>query len=86
MTSLKKVGLQKKRANLLFRCLNASEPRINDVSEISFAPHFSSNFFFTSTVYVADKIVGQLHHVCLDASWYEHFSDLKLADLLADSI
>ena len=71
---------------MLFRCFNDSDPHMHDVSEISFAPHSSSNFFFTTSVYVADKILGQLHHVSLYISWYEHFSDWKLADLLDDSI
>ncbi|GFY65881.1 DUF1758 domain-containing protein [Trichonephila inaurata madagascariensis] len=38
-------------------------------------------FPFVTSVYVVNKIVGQLPHFSLDSSWSETFSDLKLADL-----
>ena len=74
---LKRLGFQKKRANFLILCLGASDTRTNGVSQTEFALHFPPNSFFATSVYVVDKIVGQLPEVSLDASWCEHFNDLK---------
>ncbi|GFW98255.1 integrase catalytic domain-containing protein [Trichonephila clavipes] len=76
----KRLGLPRKRTNVRISCLGASDTRTNGISEIKFTPHFTSNISFVTSVYVVNKIVGQLPHFSLDSSWSEPFSDLKLAD------
>ncbi|GFY63521.1 integrase catalytic domain-containing protein [Trichonephila inaurata madagascariensis] len=77
---LERLGLPRKRAHVRISCLGASDTRTNGISEIKFTPHFTSNISFVTSVYVVNKIVGQLPHFSLDSSWSEPFSDLKLAD------
>ncbi|GFV76831.1 DUF1758 domain-containing protein [Trichonephila clavipes] len=77
---LERLGLRRKRTNVRISCLGASDTRTNGISEIKFTPHFTSNISFVTSVYVVNKIVGQLPHFSLDSSWSEPFSDLKLAD------
>ncbi|GFY15551.1 DUF1758 domain-containing protein [Trichonephila clavipes] len=77
---LERLGLPRKRTNVRISCLGASDTRTNGISEIKFTPHFTSNISFVTSVYVVNKIVGQLPHFSLDSSWSEPFSDLKLAD------
>ncbi|GFV84158.1 DUF1758 domain-containing protein [Trichonephila clavipes] len=77
---LERLGLPRKRTNVRISCLGASDTRTNGISEIKFTPHFTSNISFVTSVYVVNKIVGQLPHFSLDSSWFEPFSDLKLAD------
>ncbi|GFY63016.1 DUF1758 domain-containing protein [Trichonephila inaurata madagascariensis] len=77
---LERLGLPRKRAQVRISCLGASDTRTNGISEIKFTPHFTSNISFVTSVYVVNKIVGQLPHFSLDSSWSEPFSDLKLAD------
>ncbi|GFS80422.1 integrase catalytic domain-containing protein [Trichonephila clavipes] len=77
---LERLGLPRKRKNVRISCLGASDTRTNGISEIKFTPHFTSNISFVTSVYVVNKIVGQLPHFSLDSSWSEPFSDLKLAD------
>ncbi|GFV91429.1 integrase catalytic domain-containing protein [Trichonephila clavipes] len=77
---LERLGLPRKRTNVRISCLGASDTRTNGISEIKFAPHFTSNTSFVTSVYVVNKIVGQIPHFSLDSSWSEPFSDLKLAD------
>ncbi|GFY08243.1 integrase catalytic domain-containing protein [Trichonephila clavipes] len=77
---LLRLGLPRKRTNVRISCLGASDTRTNGISEIKFTPHFTSNVSFVTSVYVVNKIVGQLPHFSLDSSWSEPFSDLKLAD------
>ncbi|GFW19134.1 DUF1758 domain-containing protein [Trichonephila clavipes] len=77
---LERHGLPRKRANVRISCLGASDTRTNGISEIKFTPHFISNISFVTSVYVVNKIVGQLPHFSLDSSWSEPFTDLKLAD------
>ncbi|GFW03986.1 DUF1758 domain-containing protein [Trichonephila clavipes] len=77
---LERLGLPRKRTNVRISCLGASDTRTNRISEIKFTPHFTSNISFVTSVYVVNKIVGQLPHFSLDSSWSEPFSDLKLAD------
>ncbi|GFY67246.1 integrase catalytic domain-containing protein [Trichonephila inaurata madagascariensis] len=75
---LERLGLPRKRAHVRISCLGASDTRTNGISEIKFTPHFTSNISFVTSVYVVNKIVGQLPHFSLDSSWSEPFSDLKL--------
>ncbi|GFU38729.1 DUF1758 domain-containing protein [Trichonephila clavipes] len=77
---LERLGLPRKRTNVRISCLGASDTRTNGISEIKFTPHFTSNILFVTSVYVVNKIVGQLPHFSLDSSWSEPFSDMKLAD------
>ncbi|GFV42128.1 integrase catalytic domain-containing protein [Trichonephila clavipes] len=77
---LERLELPRKRTNVRISCLGASDTRTNGISEIEFTPHFTSNISFVTSVYVVNKIVGQLPHFSLDSSWSEPFSDLKLAD------
>ncbi|GFV94473.1 DUF1758 domain-containing protein [Trichonephila clavipes] len=77
---LERLGLPRKRTNVRISCLGASDTRTNGISEIKFTPHFTSNISFVTSVYVVNKIVGQLPHFSLDSSWSEPFSDLKLAN------
>ncbi|GFU48673.1 DUF1758 domain-containing protein [Trichonephila clavipes] len=77
---LERLGLPRKQTNVRISCLGASDTRTNGISEIKFTPHFTSNISFVTSVYVVNKIVGQLPHFSLDSSWSEPFSDLKLAD------
>ncbi|GFY77442.1 DUF1758 domain-containing protein, partial [Trichonephila inaurata madagascariensis] len=77
---LERLGLPRKRAHVRISCLGASDTRTNGILEIKFTPHFTSNISFVTSVYVVNKIVGQLPHFSLDSSWSEPFSDLKLAD------
>ena len=79
MTVFRDLAYRKKK-NLLISCLGASCTCKNDVSQIKIASLFSSNTFFAILIYVVDKIVDQLLHVSLDASWYEHFNSLILAN------
>ena len=76
----KKTWLLEKNTNLFISSLDASDTRANCISQIKFAPHFPSNTFFATSVYVVDNVVVQLPHVSLDASWCEYFSNLKLDD------
>ncbi|GFV49201.1 DUF1758 domain-containing protein [Trichonephila clavipes] len=75
---LERLGLPTKRTNGRISCLGASDTRTNGISEIKFTPHFTSNISFVTSVYVVNKIVGQLPHFSLDSSWSEPFSDLKV--------
>ncbi|GFY33407.1 integrase catalytic domain-containing protein [Trichonephila clavipes] len=77
---LERLGLPRKRTNVRISCLGASDTRTNGISEIKFTSHFTSNISFVTSVYVVNKIVGQLPHFSLDSSWSEPFSDLKLAN------
>ncbi|GFW92302.1 DUF1758 domain-containing protein [Trichonephila clavipes] len=74
---LERLGLPRKRTNVRISCLGASDTRTNGISEIKFTPHFTSNISFVTSVYVVNKIVGQLPHFSLDSSWSEPFSDLN---------
>lgn len=77
---LERLGLPKRRANVRISCLGASDTRTNGISDIKFSPHFTSSISFATSVYVVNKIVGQLPHVSLHSSCVEPFNDLKLAD------
>ncbi|GFY78836.1 DUF1758 domain-containing protein [Trichonephila inaurata madagascariensis] len=75
---LERLGLPRKRAHVRISCFGALNTRTNGISVIKFTPHFTSNISFVTSVYVVNKIVGQLPHFSLDSSWSESFSDLKL--------
>lgn len=77
---LERLGLPKKRANVLISCLGTLNIYTIGVFQIKFFPHFPSNFHFSTSVYVIDKIVDQLSHISFDFSWSGPFSNLKLAD------
>lgn len=75
---LRRLGLPKKRANVVISCLDSTDTYINVVLQISFSSHFPSNSNFSTSVYVVHKTVST-SHVSLDSS-LEIFSDLKLAE------
>ncbi|GFT47216.1 DUF1758 domain-containing protein [Trichonephila clavipes] len=65
---LERLGLPRKRTNVHISCLGASDTRTKGILEIKFTPHFTSNISFVTSVYVVNKIVGQLPHFSLDSS------------------
>lgn len=78
--SFRSLGLPEKRGKSLNPCLDSSGSNAHCVSQISFSPNFSSNSWYSTSVYVILKIVDQVPSIVLKSSFSKHCCDLKLAN------